>query len=218
MRSLLVIALACCLGHAALRAQDVALPRPETQDPAPEGTRAPTPPSGDLIPADILPPPDPAALPGTLDIPSIEQLDEGLKPPPLSPAAEAYRRHIEWRKLRNKVQNDARVKAAEADADAAKTDLQRRKLLARYFEIYYGRMMAMASPEMKPYLLDRKREYLAALPQPRVRPETAPKPAPTPPGSVAASPSPTATVPASGYGSPSPSPSARSGLFGLPRP
>jgi hypothetical protein len=221
MRPLLLLSIvtSCAIAALAVYGQDVPLPKSEPQDPAA------TPPP-ELIPADILPPPDPAAPPMTLDIPTIDQLDEGLKPPPLSPAAEAHRLHIEWRKLRNRAQNDPRVKAAFADADAARTDLERRRLLARYVEILHARMIAMA-PEMKKYLLDRKREQLAALPQPRTRPETALKPEPTPkpapgasPGaSPTASPSPTPSVSAVDYyASPSPSPSGSSLMPRIPRP
>ena len=222
------LALLWCASDSRLAAQDAPLPQPATQDPAPLlPTPAPsatvTPAAPQLIPADILPMPDPAAsAPASLpDIPTIEQLDQAMSPPPLSPAAVARQQHIEWRKLRNQVQNEARVKAALAEADAAKTDLQRRKLLARYIELYHARMIALAPPEMKQYLLDRKREQLAALPQPRVRPETAPKPAPTPAGATAAaSPSPTGTPPtsAAAYASPSPSPSASSLLPRFSRP
>ena len=230
MRSLLLIlSVMLCLMASGLRAQDPVLPKPETQDPAAEPSPTPGPidvPPPELIPADILPPPDPAAPAPTLDIPTIEQLDEGLKPPPLSPAAEAHRLHVEWRKLRNQAQNDPRVKAALAEADAARTDLQRRKLLARYFDIFHARMIALAPPQMKNYLLDRKREALAALPQPRVRPETAPKPTPPPaaaPGATASpspSPSPSGTAPMSkaAYASPSPSPAGSSLGPRLPRP
>ena len=201
-------------------AQEAQLPKPATQDPAPlEPTPTPaitpaSPPAApQLIPADILPPPDQTAPAPMPDIPTIEQLDEGLKPPPLSPAAEGYRLHVEWRKLRNQVQNDPAVKAAFARAEAARTDLEKRKLLARYHELFYRRITAIAPPEMKAYLNDRKKEQLASLPQPRVRPETAP-PTPTP-AKQSGSPSPTAT-PIVPYGSPTPTPTR--GVLGLPRP
>ena len=219
---LLSLVVLCCAGASLLRAQDAPLPRPATQDPAPlELTPTPataTPPAApELIPADILPPPDPSAPTPLLDIPTIEQLDEGLKPPPLSPAAEAHRQHLEWRKLRNRVQNDPAVKAAFARAESARTDLEKRKLLARSYELFYRKAAALAPADMKSYLADRKREQLALLPQPRVRPETAlPTPTPAPAGSSpapGASPSPT---PVNVFATPSPSPSRRG--FGLPRP
>ncbi len=217
---LLLVAFAWAAGKFHVSAQEAPLPKPATQDPAPleptptpEGMPASPPAAPDLIPADILPPPDPAAPAPLPDIPTIEQLDEGLKPPPLSPAAEGYRLHVQWRKLRNQVQNDPAVKAAFARAEAARTDLEKRKLLARYYELFYRKIAAIAPAEMKTYLNDRKKEHLAALPQPRVRPETAP-PTPTP-AKQSGSPSPTAT-PVVPYGTPTPSPSRRT--FGLPRP
>ena len=224
MRLLLLSAsLMCCAAALSLQAQDVPLPRPATQDPAPleptpaaAATAPPTAP--ELIPADILPPPDTTGQAPIPDLPTIDQLDEGLKPPPLSPAAESQRQHIEWRKLRNRVQNDPEVKAAFAKAEAAPTDLEKRKLLARSYELFYRKIAAIAPPDMKGYLNDRKRDNLGALPQPRVRPETAlPTPPPaTPAGSPAPGASPSPTPPVNVYGTPSPTPARRG--FGLPRP
>lgn len=220
---LLLVSVICCAAASRLRAQDAQLPQPATQDPAPlEPTPAPGPTSPpmapDLIPADILPPPDTSGQAPIPDLPTIEQLDEGLKPPPLSPAAENHRRHLAWRKLRNRVQNDPAVKAAFAKADAASTDLEKRKQLARAYELFYRKIAAVAPADMKPYLNDRKREHLASLPQPRVRPETAlstPTPAAAA-GSPAPGASPSPTPPLNIYATPSPSPSRRG--FGLPRP
>ena len=228
MRTLLLpLLFTAALGVLPLRAQDPALPRPEPENLLPEASGTPAPaPTPQLIPSDILPPPDPAAPPPTLDIPTIEQLDEGLKPPPLSPAAEAHRQHVEWRKLRNRVQNEPRVKAALAEADAARTDLERRRLLARYYELFHARMIALAPRNMKAYLLKRKGESVASLPQPRVRPETAPKPTPTPaagasPSAVltgSASPTPTPLPDsAAAYASPSPTPGGSSLIPRIPR-
>jgi hypothetical protein len=89
MRLLLLSAsLMCCAAALSLQAQDVPLPRPATQDPAPlEPTPAPAgtapPAAPELIPADILPPPDTTGQAPIPDLPTIDQLDEGLKPPPL---------------------------------------------------------------------------------------------------------------------------------------
>lgn len=129
----------------------------------------------------VTPPPpiiDPALLalpdekePARPDVPKIPALDDAFKPAPLSRAAEAQRQHIEWRRLRNLAQNDPSVQAALAAAMAAATDLEKRKLLGRYYDLYYARMMARAAPDMKKYLLARKREAIGFLPQPRVRPD-----------------------------------------------
>ena len=176
-------------GLIAARAQEPPLPAPDTREtPAPP---VPVPPVPQLIPDEILPaaPPRPSA-------PSLPQLDEVFKDNPISAAAAEQRARIEWRKLRNLMANDPSVKAAHAKAEAARTDLEKRQLLRRYYEILFGKMMARAStPEMRKYLNDRKNEHLNTLPQPRVRPETAPPPAA--PAQPQAAPSPTSQPSAS---------------------
>jgi hypothetical protein len=190
-----------------VKAQDVALPSP-----APEASPQPTsPPPGTtvtpapneapppLIPADILPMPDAPTTLATPAPPPLQQLDEELKPKPLSAAAEEFRLRLEWRKLRNQVQNDPEVRAARAASDRARTDLERRKLLAAYFNIFADRAIAMA-PQMKNYVNDRRRESLGSLAQPRVRPTPTPppgaKPKPSPTPAAAVSPPPPPPLPA----------------------
>jgi hypothetical protein len=185
-----------------LHAQEVALPQPEhsaqgppaaaVTSPSPAAATSPTAtasatiPPPQLIPPDILPMPDPSAPPIALPpADTIQQLDEALKPKIISPAAQEYQWRIEWRKLRNRIENDPSVREARATADHARTDLEKRKLLARYYDVFYGKAIALA-PEFKGYLNDRKRDALNALPQPRVRPESVPatptpKPGETPP-------------------------------------
>jgi hypothetical protein len=129
-----------------------------------------------LIPDDTLP-----AVAPNATAPSLQQLDEAFKEKPISTAAADYRNRLEWRRLRNIVTNDAELKAALATAEAAKTDLQKRKLLRRYYEMCFGRMIRLAStPEMKAYLTARKNEQLGLLPQPHVRPTPTPSPSPKP--------------------------------------
>ena len=192
-------AIIICLAGSALRAQDAPLPKPETQDPAEPAFQLPTlppaaTPAPQLIPADILAPPK--AAPNATGIPSIPQLDEGFKERPLSPASDLQRKHVEWRRLRNAVQNDRNVKAALKRAEAARTDLEKRKLLGRYYDLLYAKVSARAAPDMKKYLADRKKESLGALPQPRVRPEVSmsqsseDSPPASPSPSIAPSPSP----------------------------
>ncbi len=190
MRLFPVCALLFCLGLAAVRADEPPLPKPETQDdatPSPSASVPPPPPT-QLIPDDVLPLRDRSAAPapGTPAFPTIPQLDEGFKANPLSAAAEDYRRRLEWRKLQNKLVNDGEVKAAFASAQGARTDLEKRKLLRRYYELYYGKMIAMAAaPDLKAYLNNRKTEQLNTLPQPRVRPTPTPSATPTPPPAAA---------------------------------
>ncbi|MDQ6654634.1 MAG: hypothetical protein M3Y80_02310 [Verrucomicrobiota bacterium] len=162
-------------------AQQVALPQPDASPtaspaaaalPGTDPLTAPVPPP-QLIPDDVLPTtPNAAPIP---HITSLPELDASMVAPPLSPAADAYRQQVEWRKLRNQVQNDADVKAAFAEAQTARTDLEKRRLLARYIELSYRKMMARGAAEMKPFLEARKQEALGGLPQPNVRPT--PKPA-----------------------------------------
>ncbi len=157
-------------------AQDVPLPKPETQDPLPAQVAAPnlTPsPSPALIPPDVLSAADRAASPFSAApaASDVRQLDESFKETPLSVASENARRHTEWRELQNRVANNGEIKAALHLAEAARTDLEKRKLLENYYEIYFGKMTALAeAPDMKNYLNDRKKETLAGLAQPRVRP------------------------------------------------
>ncbi len=175
--SSLTIAVVVALQIATARAQEPALPQPAAQEQrtpsppadAPNPTATVPPPL--LIPPDILPMPDSSApLGSTPNVPSVQQLDEELKPKPLSEASENYRLQIEWRKLRNQATNDPAVKAARAATERAHTDLERRGLLAKYFNVFFDKMIAIGPPEMKAYLNDHRREYLRALPQPRVRP------------------------------------------------
>ena len=163
-----------------LYGQEVALPEAtpsEQATPVPAATAASPAsavPSPELIPSDVLPMPDASPLPGAAtQLPSIEQLNEELKPKPLSKAAENFRMKIEWRKLRNQAQNDPAVKAAHAAADRAHTDLERRKLLAKYFNAFFDKMIALGPPEMRQYLNARRLDQLRSLPQARVRPLTA---------------------------------------------
>ncbi|CAN5651941.1 hypothetical protein BH20VER1_BH20VER1_30410 [soil metagenome] len=169
-----LVLLICLLSGALalLQGQDTPLPTRKGEPPLPPEKAPAAPPQ--LIPDDILPAPEVSPAPTVPEIPTIPQLDESLAQKPLNPEAENRRLHIEYRKLRNRAQNDPRVKASLALAEAARTDLEKRKLLARHIEIFFGKMTALGPPEMQPYLLARKQEQLAALPQPRVRPESVP--------------------------------------------
>jgi len=152
-------------------------PAQETGSPQSQSTPTPapgTPPQ--LIPPELLPPPSssPTGNPPPVSIPEI-----GPRAPtaPLSPVIDEQRHHVEWRKLRNRVQNDPQIKSAQKAAERASTDLQKRQLLREYYEIFYRKMAAIASPTFRPYLEKRKAEAISTLPQPRVRPESVP---PTP--------------------------------------
>ncbi len=192
-----------------VHAQDAPLPSPDASA-APEASVAPTATPGatipppQLIPPDILPMPDQSTLtPPPPVLPTLEQLDEQLKPKPLSPAAEDYRLRIEWRKIRNRIENDASVRAALAATERAGSDVERRKLLAAYFNLFTDKAIAFA-PGMKNYLNDRRRDYLGSLAQPRVRPSAFPSP--TAKAKATATPAARSGLPSASV-SPSPSPS-----------
>ena len=207
---MLLCAITCAFSFAQLSAQDAALPKVDAQNSAPEAaqpsaTPAPVVPPPIAIPEDLLraAPDAPSALP---DVPTLPQLNDSFKPAPLSPAAQQQQLNIESRKLRNRVQNELQIKTALAHAEAAPTDLEKRKRLAKYYDAYYGRMIALAAtPELKKFIRDRKTESLVALKQPRVRPELLssvgkPDPAASKPSAAAAAATPVPT--------PSPTPAA----------
>ncbi|MEP6822958.1 MAG: hypothetical protein ABI946_11480 [Chthoniobacterales bacterium] len=170
MRVLLLGTCACCLFPPNANTQDAPLPSPEAAgSAAPSSQPAITPPPPIIDPS-LLALPDEKEPPRP-DVPEIPALDDAFKPAPLSAAAEEQRQHLEWRRLRNVVQNNRDLQEALSAATAATTDQEKRKLLGRYYDLSYDRMMAHAAPDMQKYLLARKREAIGLLPQPRVRPD-----------------------------------------------
>ena len=137
--------------------------------PKPQATAAP----------DVLP-----AVPA--DLPELSQLDEAFKRTSLGKKADEFRLHAEWRRLRNQIANAPDVIAAKKAAEAARTDLEKRNLLRRYYAICYAHMQALAhEPDVKAGLEDMKKEHLGRLDQPRVRPSPTATPTPTPAGEPA---------------------------------
>jgi len=130
----------------------------------------------------------PAATPSTLpDLPELSQLDEIFKQTSLGKTADDYRLHLEWRRLRNQVANNADVMAAKKAAESAHTDLEKRERLRQYYGIYYAHMQALAKdPQVKSGLDAMQAAHLASLAQSRVRPS--PSPSPSPAASPASSP------------------------------
>jgi hypothetical protein len=182
MRAVLGIVAASCCGIALAFAQAPDLPKPETQDtPAPSAnTSVPavaSSPAPELLPPDVLTPRErvPENAAPAAGVPSLPQLDEAFKQKPISNTAALNDAHAEFRQLKNRVVNRAKVKAAFRAAQAAPTDFEKRKLLRRYYDIFFDEMIAIAPrPEFVGYLNDRKKEQLAALAQPRVRPTPSP--------------------------------------------
>jgi hypothetical protein len=103
-------------------------------------------------------------------IPERAQIDEIFKETSLGKEADERRLHIEWRQLANQAVNDADIIAAKRSAESARTDLEKRQRLRDYYELYYGRMRALArSSEMKTALDRLKNEHLSQLTQAKVR-------------------------------------------------
>ena len=138
------------------------------------------PPSVDLYEGEKQPDvtPKPYPEPNGPDIPELPQLDEAFKPKSLGKEVDERRLHIQWRQLKNQVVNDPQVRAAKASAQTARTDLEKRNRLHNYYDVYYGRMSALASsPEMKLALEAMKSAHVDLLAQPRVRPSPSASPA-----------------------------------------
>ncbi|HME88234.1 MAG TPA: hypothetical protein VKE30_03385 [Chthoniobacterales bacterium] len=117
-------------------------------------------------------------------VPERAQIDEIFKETTLGKEADERRLHIEWRQLQNQVVNEPDVIAAKRSAATARTDFEKRQRLRDYYDLYYGRMRALAgTAEMKSALDQLKLAHLSQLTQARVRHETdgeLPTPSPTP--------------------------------------
>jgi hypothetical protein len=146
------------------------------------------PPSVDLFPEQQEEDMTPSPPPNGPELPELKQLDDSFKPKSLGKDADALRVHVLWRELKNRTANDPDVQAAKKYAQAARTDLEKRKRLRDYYEVYYQRMSALATtPELKLALQALKDVHQSLLAQPRVRPS------PTPEFSGTPSPTPTST-------------------------
>src|SRR5215468_10371009 len=144
------------------------------------------PPDVDLFPEEQEPSPTPP--PNGPELPQLKELDDRFKPKSLGKDADTLQVHALWRQLKNRTVNDPEVQAAKQYAQAARTDLEKRKRLNSYYEIYYQRMSALATtPELKLALQAFKESHQGILAQPRVRPSPTPEPSGTP------SPTPTST-------------------------
>src|SRR4029450_3195317 len=101
------------------------------------------PPSVDLFPEEEedSPPPPPHGP----ELPGLKRLDDGFKPKSLGKAADELQVHALWRQLKNRTVNDPDVQAAKKYAQAARTDLEKRKRLNSYYEIYYQRKSSLST-------------------------------------------------------------------------
>jgi hypothetical protein len=170
------------LGAAALlRAQEPPLPA-ATETPAPSPSARP---QIDIpeIPMAVEPSP---LVPNTSptpkkNMPSLPELDAAFQHSSLGQAVEEQRLHLEWRKLKNRANDDPEVIAAKKAIASGRTDLDKRNLMRAYYKIFYAHMQALAeSPDVKAYLEQKKKDALNSLAQPNVRPEPSARPSATP--------------------------------------
>jgi hypothetical protein len=143
------------------------------------------PPSVDLFPEQEEEEASPTPEPNGPELPELKELDDSFKPKSLGANADVLKIHALWRQLKNRTVNDPDVQAAKKYAQAARTDLEKRKRLRSYYDLYYQRMSALATtPELKVALQALKETHQAVLAQPRVRPtpkqEFSGTPSPTP--------------------------------------
>ena len=117
-------------------------------------------------------------------IPERSQIDQAFKQTSLGKDADERRMLIERRELANRVVNDPDIIAAKRAANSARTDLEKRQLLRSYYDLYYGRMRAMArNPETKKAIDQDRLAHISQTTQPRVRSvedSGLPTPSPTP--------------------------------------
>ena len=164
VRAIIVVVATAAIGGATLvHAQDAAQPAVNVPSEGLEQT-----------PASTAPSPTPV-------LPELSALDQAFNQTGLGKDADEMRLRVEMRKLQNEVARDPAVVAAKTAAGAAPTDLEKRELLREYYEINYGLMSKRASnPALKAAIDQSKREHVALLSQPRVRPGSGESPAPTP--------------------------------------
>jgi hypothetical protein len=114
-------------------------------------------------------------------IPELSQIDDIFQQSSLGKEADEMRLRVQWRTLANRVANDPQVVAAKKSANNAPTDLEKRERLRVYYDIYYGKMRALASSDqLKSYLDQMKQQHISLLNQARVRPSADITPTPFP--------------------------------------
>src|SRR5436190_2400735 len=163
MKSTIVV-LSLCFGLAVAPGQEPPLPAPTSTPAASPSAR----PELNIpeIPMTVEPSP---LVPNTSPtpkkiLPSIQELDTAFQHSSLGAAVEEQRLHLEWRKLQNRVSQDAAVMAAKKAINEARTDPEKRDLARAYYKIFYGRMLALAeTPEVKAYVEQKKKDAINGL-------------------------------------------------------
>ena len=173
-----LILLSLTIAPTVLRAQsppapnDNSSPAPKAEispAPSPSASAAVEPPS--LIPPDILS--APASLPPIPAAPDLGQLNSFFKQTSLGKAADEHRLHLQMSELETRIRNDADLHAMKAAANEAPTDLERRRRLRAYYELYYRKLRGLASTtDLKAYLTAQEAAHELTLLQPHVRHET----------------------------------------------
>jgi hypothetical protein len=115
--------------------------------------------------------PEPAPVPSPPQLPDLSRLDEAFRHTSIGKQADDNRQRIEIRSLQNRIANDPDIEAAKKNAEAARTDLEKRERLRAYYQLLYGRMRHMTSSEdTRKSLEEEEAAHLKRLDQPRVRP------------------------------------------------
>lgn len=136
--------------------------------PSPSATISVEPPS--LIPPNILPGLGATALPEIPVGPDLQMLNALFKQTSLGKVADEYRLHLQMTALETRIRNDDDLHELKASADKAHTDLERRHRLKTYYQLYFKKLIALAStPELQIYLRGQQAAREISLLQPRVR-------------------------------------------------
>ncbi len=88
----------------------------------------------------------------------------------LGKVADEYRLHLQMAALETRIRNEPDLHELHASANKAHTDLERRRWFRAYFELYFKKLIALAStPELQAYLRAQQAAHERTLLQPRVR-------------------------------------------------
>jgi hypothetical protein len=139
--------------------------------PSPSATAPIEPPS--LIPPNSLPGPGAAAFPKIPSGPDLQMLDALFKQTSLGKAADEYRLHLQMATLETRIRNDEDLHELRASSNKARTDLERRHRLRAYYQLYFKKLLALATtPDLQAYLRAQEASHETSLLQPHVRHET----------------------------------------------
>ena len=177
MRLPLLLLTATALAARLVFAQEPPLPSPSaTAAPSPSARPELNIPDIPVEPSPLVP--NTSATPKKT-LPSLQELDTAFQHSSLGQAVEEQKLHLEWRKLQNRASRDPDVIAAKNAIPKARTDPEKRDLVRAYYKVYYDRMLSWAeTPDVKAYVEQKKKDAINGLAQPRVHPESAPRPPP----------------------------------------